>query len=208
MPNDALTEDQRDALQEIANIGMGSAGAKLASLLGRFVELSIPRISAVDCEQLKERLQEMLGSDQTVSAFRQSFRCDIVGEAMVFFDDEGANELWDAIYGNGADSAQKDPGAHDELLFEVANLLTGACLTGLFEQIGRAPIFSVPRAIGAHLSPHEIIESEGITLNRALLLDINVRVEQSRFTAHLLALMAEDSIERLRNALDEFLASL
>lgn len=37
----ALTEEHRDALQEISNIGMGRAGAALAKLLGAFVTLSV-----------------------------------------------------------------------------------------------------------------------------------------------------------------------
>ncbi|MBN8488628.1 MAG: chemotaxis protein CheC, partial [Burkholderiales bacterium] len=36
----------REALQEVANIGMGQAGASIAKVLGEFVELSVPQISA------------------------------------------------------------------------------------------------------------------------------------------------------------------
>ena len=32
-----LSEDQRDALQELTNIGMGQAGASVAAVLGEFV---------------------------------------------------------------------------------------------------------------------------------------------------------------------------
>jgi len=39
-----LTRDQKDALQEIANIGMGQAGASIAKVLGEFIQLSVPRI--------------------------------------------------------------------------------------------------------------------------------------------------------------------
>ena len=39
MNHSMLSEDKRDALQEIVNIGMGAAGAALAEVLGAFVEL-------------------------------------------------------------------------------------------------------------------------------------------------------------------------
>ena len=42
-----LSQDQKDALQEIANIGMGQAGASIARVLDEFVQLSIPRILVV-----------------------------------------------------------------------------------------------------------------------------------------------------------------
>jgi len=47
MPDRVFTELQRDALQEIANLAMGRAGARLALLLGRFIELSVPRLRVV-----------------------------------------------------------------------------------------------------------------------------------------------------------------
>jgi len=51
-----LNEDQRDALQEICNVGMGKAAAALAKLLGAFVTLSVPNIRVVGVEQLRVAL--------------------------------------------------------------------------------------------------------------------------------------------------------
>ena len=44
---DALNEDQRDALQEVANLAMGQAAKRLAMLLDAFIELSVPRVRVV-----------------------------------------------------------------------------------------------------------------------------------------------------------------
>ena len=42
MPDSVFTAEQRDALQEIANLAMGRR--RLALLLGHFIELSVPRV--------------------------------------------------------------------------------------------------------------------------------------------------------------------
>jgi len=39
-----LSDEKRDALQELVNIGMGAAGAALAKALGTFVELAVPAV--------------------------------------------------------------------------------------------------------------------------------------------------------------------
>lgn len=206
VPCELLSEDQRDALQEIANIGMGAAGAKLAVLLDRFVALSIPRVALVERDQIRTQVELMLGTNRRFTAFRQSFRSDIAGEAMTFFDDDGTEELCEAIYGQAQPHAQAD--APSEWLFEVVNLLTGACLSSLLEQLGRQPTFSVPRAIGTSLYAEDIVDLPKLDLDRALLLDINMRIEHSGFKVHLLVLMADGSVERLGAALDDFLATL
>ena len=43
----ALTEDQRDCLQEVVNVAMGQAGDSLARFLEVFIHLSVPRIRQV-----------------------------------------------------------------------------------------------------------------------------------------------------------------
>jgi len=208
VPSELLSDDQRDALQEIANIGMGAAAAKLAVLLDRFVALSIPRVALVERNQIRTQVELMLGANRRFTAFRQSFRSDIAGEALTFFDHDGTEELRQAIYGEGQQHAQPQADVPSEWLFEVANLLTGACLSGLLGQLGRLPNFSVPRAIGTSLYAEDIVDLPKLDLDRALLLDINMRIEHSGFKVHLLVLMADDSIERLGVALDDFLDAL
>ena len=67
--NTMLSQDQKDALQEIANIGMGQAGASIARVLDEFVQLSIPRILVVPPQEVPAALASAVG-DRTVSAVR------------------------------------------------------------------------------------------------------------------------------------------
>ncbi|WP_454720327.1 MULTISPECIES: chemotaxis protein CheC [Cupriavidus] len=205
----SLGEDRRDALQELANIGMGAAGAKLARLLNRFVTLSIPRISLVDPEQLKAEIERQLGSMPDMAAFRQSFRSDIAGETMVFFARDGARDFCEAFYGHRDMAAEGGREmAFRGLLLEAANVLAGACVSGLLGQLGRVPAFSVPREIDAEQIIGALSRSGKPAAGSALLLDLHIHIEDSRFTANLVALLAQSAIDRLCVALDEFLAGL
>ena len=50
------TDPQLDALREVANIGSGTAGTALGSMLGRSVDLSVPKVIAVPFAEAAEAL--------------------------------------------------------------------------------------------------------------------------------------------------------
>lgn len=95
-----------------------------------------------------------------------------------------------------------------EALSDVANLITGACLTGLFEQIGQVPTFTPPRVMGARLDLEDILNPSKLPWDRALLLEVTLQTEDGVFGSHLLTLMTAKAVEALVTALDGFLANL
>ena len=202
-----LTQDQRDALQEVANIGMGQAGAALADVLDTMVTLSVPRIQVLDVSGLAEALAAMVGGSQEVTAVRQSFWCDIRGEAIVVYGRAGCKDLWDLMGYDQGDQSQ-DAAAERELLFDVANVLVGACFCSVFEQLGRSLSFSPPSLIAANVPIESVLQPSSLPWRAALLVEVNFRLENREFTCHLLMLMPEDSIEQMKRALDHFLANL
>lgn len=219
MTDFVLSEDRRDALQEIANIGMGQAGARLAGLLGRFIHLSVPRIRIVDTESLPAAVRDMLDFTEPVTALRQSFRCDVAGEAISLFDSCSAAHM--KFVFRAADDEPRQPTTCDEgdegdqgdasdmeALSDVANLVAGACLTGFFEQIGQVPTFTPPRVMGVHLDLGDILHPSKLPWDRALLLEVTLQTEDGVFGAHLLTLMTSSALAALVAALDGFLANL
>jgi len=210
MSDEILSEDRRDALQEIANIGMGQAGARLATLLGRFVHLSVPRIRMVDTVSLPSAVRDMLDFTEPVTALRQSFRCDIAGEAISLFDSRSAAYMKTVFRADELDDGL-DPGEEGselEVLSDVANLIAGACLTGLFEQLDQLPTFTPPRLIGAGLNLEDVLHPSKLPWDRALLLEVNLQTEDGVFGSHLLTLMTASAVRALAAALDGFLAKL
>ena len=210
MSDAILSGDRRDALQEIANIGMGQAGARLAALLGRFIHLSVPRIRMVDTVSLPSAVRDMLDFNEPVTALRQSFRCDVAGEAISLFDSRSAAHMKFVFRAGETELASPDEAdEHDiEALSDVANLIAGACLTGLFEQIGQVPTFTPPRVMGAHLHLEDILNPTKLPWDRALLLEVTLQTEDGVFGSHLLTLMTTKAVQALVAALDGFLANL
>jgi chemotaxis protein CheC len=202
-----LTRDQLDALQEVANIGMGQAGAALAGVLDTFVNLSVPRTQVIEVSNLGGALLSIVGGNLEVTAVRQSFRSEIRGEAVVIFGQGGCSALWDLMGYDQADDASGAGGAR-EVLLDVANILVGACIRSVFEQLGHSLAFSPPSLIAEQVPIERLLQPGTLPWEIALLMEVNFGLKSRQFICHLLMLMPEESIEKMKRALDRFLANL
>ncbi|MFM0648280.1 chemotaxis protein CheC [Paraburkholderia bryophila] len=207
MSEPVLTEDQRDALQEVANLAMGQAATRLARLLDAFIELSVPRVRVVAVSEAAQALREMTGIEDKVSAVRQGFRSDIKGEALVICRSDSVDQLCSLVSDPYSRSAYEAV-SQRELVFDVANVLTGACVSCILDQLGRTPVFSAPGLLGEAMTLDEVFQPGVLQWGVALLVEVNFALEDQSFRAHLVMLMAEESIRHMNGALDELLSSL
>lgn len=198
-----LSADQRDALQEITNVAMGQAGASLAAILDTFVTLSIPRIIIVDVAEVANSMSELVGRNAEVTAARQSFNGYLRGEVLVIYGQDGCNDLADLM---GYDD-ELDRAAEHELLLDVSNVLVGACLCGIAEQLSTDLSFSAPSLMGEKIPVETLLRPEKLSWSHALLMEVNFRLEERNFTAHLVMLMPEEAIDRMRGVIDDFIES-
>ena len=195
-----LTQDQKDALQEIANIGMGQAGASMARVMDEFVHLSIPRILVLNSDEVADALVRTVGSGP-VSAVRQAFHGHLRGEAIVIFGDQRCTDLADIM---GYDE-YIDRAGEIELLLDVSNLLVGACLGGIAEQLRTDIGFSAPSLMVDRTPVEALLRAQDVSWRSALLVEVNFRLEQRSFACHLTVLMPEAEIQAVAQALDRFL---
>lgn len=200
--SEMLTDDQRDALQEIANIGMGQAGSSIAKIWGEFVNLSIPRIAQIDRKGIPEMLSKLVGS-QAVVAGRQSFHGQMRGEVIIVFSGGHPHQLSELMGYENTDAIEEQ-----ELLLDVANILVGACLGGVASILGVDIGFSAPSIIGRDILPADLIRPEELVVSRALFLEVRFTLEERSFASHLIVLMPGAEIATLSQSLDKFLSAL
>ncbi|TVO58650.1 hypothetical protein [Denitromonas halophila] len=198
-----FSEDQRDALQELTNIGMGQAGASVAAVLGEFVQLSVPRILVLKPSLIPPALERIVGPEK-VTAVRQGFHGDLRGEAVVVYGVAHCRELADLM---GYDEVPDEATEH-ELLLDVSNVLIGACLGGLAEQISAEMGFSAPSLMATEVEVGSLLDVSRMDSPCALFVEVNFSLEKRSFACHLIMLLPEDQILVLRDAIDRFLASL
>jgi len=203
-PRNDLTPDQYEALREIVNIGMGLAGDSLARILNTFVELSIPRISLVKADDLPSAIVNLIGERVEVSAIRQAFFNHWRGEAIAIYDQHGCKDLADLM----GYTSEMDNSTEIELLLDVGNVLVGACLNGVSEQLGTEINFGAPSILAQHIQIEELFIKQDFNWSHTLLLEVNFALESRQFKSHLLTMVSEESISTLQLDIDNFLEAL
>ncbi len=202
-----LSEDQRDCLQELVNVAMGQAGDSLARFLEVFVHLSVPRIKLVASDEVLPEMIQLIGNID-VSAVRQGFYStsqQVRGEAIVVFSKTSFDELAEIM---AYEPDEVNEQSEQELLLDITNILNGACLSGLAEQLGYELNYSPPSLIGTELNVGRLFDKEQLSWSQALLIEINYRLDNESFKCNLLMLMPGESIEVIKQSVDEFLEDL
>lgn len=196
-----ISEDQRDALQEMTNVAMGQAGDSLARLLDTFVMLSIPHIAIMAPQDIAMALQS-IDTNETISGVCQGFiGGGVAGEAILLFNDTSFTDLARLLNFEG----ELDEQAERELLMDTTNVLFGACLKGFAEQIDMAFSFGPPAVLGQHQKISEMFDPNTSLWQQALVTEINYKLEGYHVNCDLLILMTDESITRLMHKIDYLL---
>ena len=101
--------------------------------------------------------------------------------------------------------ADLDPLTEKEILFDVSNILVGACLNGIAEQLNANLSFSAPSLIAENTPARTLLSPDNLPWDYALQVEVNFSLEERNFMSHLIIMMAEDAIGSLQRSLDVFL---
>ena len=192
-----LREDQRDCLQEISNVAMGQAGDNLARLLDTFVILSIPHVAVLSPQEIAMAVQTVNTED--VSGVCQGFiGGGVAGEAMLLFNDTSFKDLATLMEYD----FELNEAAEREVLVDATNVLVGALLRGLAEQLDIEFSFGPPAILGQHQELDKLLASSSIRWDKALVIEVNYQIEGHNVQCDLLVVITERSLELLINKLD------
>jgi len=195
-----LSEDHRDCLQEISNVAMGQAGDHLARLLDAFVILSIPHVAILSPSEIAMAVQTV--DDQNVSGVCQGFiGGGISGESMLLFNDTSFNDLAKLMGYEDEVSAT----AEKEVLIDATNILVGALLRGIAEQMDIEFSFGPPAILGQHQELDKLLSSKHVRWNQALVIEVGYQIENYDVQCDLLVVITERSLHYLLNKLNYLL---
>jgi len=203
-----FTEDQRDYLQEICNIGMGQAGASLSVLFEQYVTLSVPAIEIIRSQDLTSTLRKLIPAKK-ISAVRQGFYTHITdpkfcGESLTIFSHTSFDDLAQLL----AFDEEMTPLFEQEILLEISNIINGACLSGIAEQLSERFFNTPPSIIGQSIAVESLLNKQEIQWDHALSIKIEYSVEKHSFQCDLLLLLPDNAIKYLQTILNKLLDEL
>ena len=195
-----LSEDQRDCLQEIANVAMGQAADRLARLFDAFVVLSIPQVGILtpsDIAMTLESLRDQSGQNEPLTGVAQGFIGDgVAGEALLLFNGTRYQDLAELL------KYDYHPNLNRELLMDTSNVLGGACLHGLARQLDTHLSLGPPHLLDPSDDIDRLLTQRDLDWNSAAVVEINYTIEHYRINCDLLLVISENCIAGLLEKLD------
>ena len=151
-----LTSEQKDAVTEIINIGVGRAAASLSDMLGQRIDLRVPAVTLCGVNSLAEQLGDNgAGIDLSVV---QDFEGSLSGRAMLAFPKRSGIQLGRVL---GEVEAPNEELSVDlvGILEEVGNIV----LNGVLGTIGNMTSLELEYSV-----PHLV---QGVEMTRILTAD-------------------------------------
>lgn len=137
-PEYAFSEEQFDALREIANIGMGKASSALADLLGTTILISCPQAVCIPINHLSDVLRD---PEAVTAGIYLQVTGDVPGHATFIFEVHSAHRLAGMLL--GLTEVQLDEVSASALM-EVGNIMLSAYLIATSDFTGLQLLPSPP----------------------------------------------------------------
>jgi chemotaxis protein CheC len=198
-----ISEVERDALCELANVAMARAATNIRRMVGRQILLSVPTCDILAPAVAAERLAKP-GNPHLV-AVRQDFSGAFTGRALLIFPEQSSLELMHAILGRQIPPADILD-LEDEALAETGNVILNSWVATLANLLKQSLKMSLPVVI--RREQHHIFESIVIGESVVLFLHIKFEVSQQKMQGYVALIMDLPSIEQLRALIGKFVASL
>ena len=183
----SYTDTQLDALRELANIGSGTAGTALSTMLGKPIDINVPTVEALPVPEAVEAAGDPAEPRWGVVVPMVG---DLPGHVLLLFPQEDAARLCELL---GVDVDSEDGRS---ALGEIGNILGTSYVNALGQMLGLetepAPPMVVLDMLGAILA--SVLLGSADAADVALLMDSALVVEGESCSLSFLALPAPGTV--------------
>jgi chemotaxis protein CheC len=196
-----LDELERDALSELANIGVSRAAANLREMVGQQVLLSVPAVAVVT----REDAAKIIGEKATdgLVAVHHAFTGDFSGRVLLIFPETNSLQLVRAVAG-GELPLEDIIELEQEALAETGNIVLNGCLATIANILGRTLEVSLPEIIRGNGPSFFELAGASEAADAVLFLYIDFSVNERDIRGYIAMLMDLSSLKSLRKLLLEF----
>lgn len=198
-----LSDIERDAVAEIANIAVGRSADSLRKIVGHEVLMSVPSVDILTREKAAAALAKP--GTRTFIAVCQSFQGPFSGRALLIFPEANSLALVRAILGREM-SLEDVADIEDEALAETGNIILNSFVATMANVFKRVLTMSLPSVMRG--DSRQLFEAPAVDDDLVLLLYINFEISQKEIRGYLALVMDLPSLETLRALVGDFLASL
>jgi chemotaxis protein CheC len=200
-----LTELERDALTELANLGASRAATSLGRMLKEQVLLSVPRTEILPLAAAADVLS---AREQTgFVAIGQQFSGAYYGKALLIFPERASLQLARVLLGETV-SLEEIADLEQEALLEVGNIILNACLAAIANMLKRNLKISLPHLLRGHSREILMGNRESRPNDLVLVLYIDFVLRTRNIHGYISLVMDLSSLATFRALIQEYVTSL
>lgn len=194
-----LSEQQADALVELANIGVSHAATQLSQLLNETITMSVPEAVIIELENLPDHVRNF-GSEKTV-VYQDMTGC-LDGRAYLVYDLDVCGELIQLLLGSLPAIEDVDLSAYEhEALIELANIVISTTISTLADSLSEEIHLSIPY-YGRMTFLDAITGVGGAEKNQVLILKTNLAASSRSVNGEVMLVLSLTSLQQITDMLD------
>jgi chemotaxis protein CheC len=191
---------ERDAFQEIANIGAGNAATAVSQLIGQPLQINVPRVSMIRVEQLPEPLG---GPEAVVAGIYFRLFGEAPGKMLLCLPEASVPSLLALMLGQAPQAGQALDAMQLSAIKELGNILCSAYLNAMSRFLDMQLLPSVPAlAVDMVSSILSAVLSESAEAHpQALLIETRFSAASAPVSIHLFMIPEQGALNTMLESL-------
>ena len=198
-----LSDVQKDALQELGNIGAAHAATTLSQMLNSPIEMSVPKVVAVDIAKLSEYIGE---DPSAMVVFELQGEIAHGGYVIFYLSRDSAIRITNTML--GMTEMDRPFNEMDEsALREVGNIMASAYLDATAELLGFVMLPSPPSLVidMAHAAMQSLIAQMIEEIDEVFLFRTDLICEEHKIDSDIILMPENKSLQRMMELLEQMM---
>lgn len=198
-----LSELQRDALAEMANISASRAAKQLSQLLEDSIEIRVPEIELLPLSALRRRL---VADEHGMACVYQDLEGALAGRVHLVFHDAGSRALVQALVGQMAQASEAELRAYEhEAMTEVGNIIISTFAAMLADLLKAAIRLTIPYYAEGSVEQLLFAQPGNGGENVVIVIETMLRAAHRDVSGTLMVVLTMHSAESLLRRLDDMI---
>ncbi len=191
-----LNDMQIDVLREVGNIGSGNAATALSSMVGKMIDIEVPKVAILD---FNDAINAVGGPEKVIAGILIRINGDIEGMIMFLFEENLIGLIEKTFFGEAPKDIFSLSEAENSALNEMGNIMAGSYVNAIAQLAGMTIDIEVPvmavDMLGAIMSVQAI--EMGEMGDKLLFIDNNMIIDKTSIQSKMLLLPTIDSLDNL-----------
>ena len=151
-------------------------------------------LGRIDVAELRMALDEIAAGDNVTAVCQGFIGSGVAGEALLIFNESSFKDIAELMKYEGT----IDESVELELLMDISNVLIGACLKGIVDQLDINFSQGHPMVLGQHIKVADLLKGNAMKWKQTFAIEMGYRIENRHINCDLLLLFTEDSMDAMR----------